>query len=422
MSFFESDDSIAGDGIIRYSLENSSNDDLFEFAFIAAAEQDSPLTLNFTQSSTLGNQQHSALSLGWSSDHPAGTPFVLSSFSTPDSFSSSNVPVDWMHQNLPAIGCQPLRRLAIPGSHDAGMSTLSGGTFLVTEDNTLCQWIDIAGQLNAGFRYFDLRPVIADGNFATGHYSEIFDKWIGGNGQDLASIIGQINDFLDHNNELVILDMSHMYNTDDNWRKLNNDEFGRLLTQLESLKFRYDGPTGPNGDLSSLPLNNFINNGPRVITLNSESSVILPQPAPPGIFPSSALYIYNSFSDTGNAQAMKGDQLSKLAAHRTSRDDPMFLLSWTLSTIDNIRELATQAHSLLFDQSDSGLWKTVYRNRATSYPNILFIDGVGQPSPSPLDNRNVAALCMAINHAVLDGVACPPVPPSPPPPSRRRVL
>lgn len=65
---------------------------------------------------------------------------------------------------------------------------------------------------------------------------------------------------------------------------------------------------------------------------------------------------------------------------------------------------------MLFDQSDDGLWKTIYRNRATSYPNIVYIDGIGQASPSPLDGRNVAALCMAVNHVVLEGVGCPEIP------------
>lgn len=135
----------------------------------------------------------------------------------------------------------------------------------------------------------------------------------------MTSIINQVNDYLDHNNSFVILDMPHMYNTDDDWRKLDNDEFGRLLTQLNSIEYRYDGPTGPNGDLSSLPLNTFIGNSPRIIILNSGPSVTLSQPAPPGIFPSSALNIFNSFSDTGDAQTMKEDQLSKLAAHATTQ-------------------------------------------------------------------------------------------------------
>lgn len=408
-NFSESDGNVAGDGMVEYTVENSVNDTLFDFSFIAtAAEQDSPLTVNFTDSGTPSNQPRSVSnSTSWQKDSVAGSTFILSGSSDTKPNTSTNMPRDWMHQNLQTIGCHPLRRLVMPGSHNAGMSKLTGGTLFVTKENTLCQWIDVAGQLDAGFRYFDLRPNIASGKFVMGHYSEILDSWVGGNGQDLASIITQVNDFLDHNNELVILDMSHMYNTDEDWRPLNGDEFNRLLTQLTGLKHRYDGPTGPNGDLSSLPLNTFIRDGSRVVVLNSESTVRLPAKPPAGIFPSSALNIFNSFSNTDNVSRMRTDQLSKLAANRKSRDDRIFLLSWTLTTVLNIRELATRAHAALFDQAADGLWQTVYRNRATSYPNILYIDGIGQAPPSPLENRNVAALSMAMNQVVLEGVACP---------------
>lgn len=292
----------------------------------------------------------------------------------------------------------------MPGSHDAGMSALNGGTVLVTEENTLTQWTNVAGQLDAGFRYFDVRPVIASGRFTTGHYSELLNQWVGGNGQDIASIITQLNDFLSRNNELVILDLSHMYNTDDKWRNLNSDEFNRLLTQLQGIQHRY---TGPNGDLSALSLNTFIKDGPCVIVLISDSSVALPPSPPAGIFPSSVLNIFNQYSNTDDPNTMKSDQLSKLATQRKSRDDHMFLLSWTLSTVGNIRQLASKAHASLFDKAKGGLWDTIYTNRATSYPNILFIDGIGSPDPDPAGGRNVAALSMAINAAVLDGVACP---------------
>lgn len=64
MSFSEFENGIAGDGLERYSVDKNKADDLFDFFFIAAAEQDSPLTLSFTQSNTPGNQQHSVLDLG----------------------------------------------------------------------------------------------------------------------------------------------------------------------------------------------------------------------------------------------------------------------------------------------------------------------------------------------------------------------
>lgn len=351
--------------------------------------------------------------LAWNPNSTAGAPFILSL----SSLSSSNaappppptLPMDWMHQNLATLGCHPLRHICIPGAHDAGMSTLNGGTFLTMPENTLTQWTDIAGQLSAGIRYFDIRPVIAGGQFVSGHYSKIGSNWFGGNGQSLADIVSQVNSFLSQNNELVILDLSHMFNTDDKWRTLHPDEFSRLLTQLQGLQHLYSGPTGPNGDLSSLPLNNFIANGPSVIVINSESSVSLPPNPPAGIFPLNALSIYNNYANTPFAPVMRSDQLKKMAQQKPNRDAPMFLLSWTLTTPADIRGLATQAADMLFESSNQGLWSTVYNNRGVgSAPNILMLDGIGKQGQDSLaGGKNVAGMSMAINSVVLQGVNCP---------------
>lgn len=341
--------------------------------------------------------------MDWNSQ--AGAPFILSGFENTKNFESTNAPANWMQQNLPSIGCQPLRRLCMPGSHDAGMSTLNGNTFLSNDMDTLTHWIDVAGQLDAGYRYFDIRPVIHDGSFYTGHYSEVGKSWLGGNGQDIASIISQVNSFLSRNHELVILDLSHMFNTDDNYRTLNAGEFNNLIRQLQGLQHLYSNPSGAK-DLSTLPLNSFIANGPAVIVLLSDGSVSLPSPPPVGFFPSSAYSIFNQYANTPLLPMMTSDQLSKMKKNRQSPDSGLFLLSWTLTTIGDIRSLAEMAHTALFDSSPSGLWSTVYGNRK-SYPNIILIDGIGTAPPSVIADRNVAALSMAINHAALLDVACP---------------
>lgn len=315
-----------------------------------------------------------------------------------------------MHTNLPSLGCQPLRHICLPGSHDAGMSTLSHSTILAIPQNTLTQWIDIAGQLAAGIRYFDVRPVISAGQFVAGHYSKIGDNWVGGNGQDIESMIDQINTFLSTNQELVILDLSHMYNTDEEWRDLNPDEFSQLLTQLEDLQHRYIGPTGPNGDLSVLPLNSFIATGACVVIINSQTSLAMPTTLPTGVFPYSALNIFNSYADTPLPSVMANDQISKMMAQRTSQDSDMFLLSWTLTTPLDIRSLAEEAHAMLLDDSEQGLWSTIYNNREKgAYPNVIIVDGIGSANSndSLQGGKMLAGMSMAINTAVLGGVACP---------------
>ncbi|KAI9876244.1 MAG: hypothetical protein M1823_007315, partial [Watsoniomyces obsoletus] len=146
------------------------------------------------------------------------------------------------------------------------MSVLNGKTAFASPENTLAHYTDIAGQLYAGFRFFDIRPVISKGKFFTGHYSQLIVDvtWQGGNGQSIAAIIDQINAFLDRNRELVIINLSHTLDTDNDYERFTQEEQNRLFQQLLRLKYRYIVSDGVK-DLSTLTLNEFLATGPAVI-------------------------------------------------------------------------------------------------------------------------------------------------------------
>jgi hypothetical protein len=139
-----------------------------------------------------------------------------------------------MQSNLDSFGCQPLRHLCMPASHDAGMSKLDGKTSGADSLDTETRNLDIAGQLTYGARYFDIRPVIADGTFKTGHYSKVLGLYQGGNGQSIADIISQVNSFLAKNHKLVILDLSHDFDSDSGYKELTQDQWNQLLKQLST--------------------------------------------------------------------------------------------------------------------------------------------------------------------------------------------
>lgn len=163
------------------------------------------------------SQRDGVIELGW---RPNGTVnFILSG--EVGNFSTNNPPIDWMQSCLSFIGDRTLRQICIPGSHDAGISTRNGGTPLANANNTKTQSLSIAGQLIAGVRYLDIRPVIGNGGqWYTGHYGYTRSRvgWQGWNGQSLSEIVHQINAFLSFHKELVILDVSHGYNTDEGYR------------------------------------------------------------------------------------------------------------------------------------------------------------------------------------------------------------
>ncbi|KAI9860060.1 MAG: hypothetical protein M1813_006408 [Trichoglossum hirsutum] len=184
----------------------------------------------------------------------------------------------------------------MPASHDAGMSVLNGHTSGSNKQDTVTQNLDISGQLNSGARYFDIRPVIASGGFATGHYSKIKGVWQSGNGQSIDDIISQINRFLDCNQELVILSPSHTLDTDHGYQEFSQDQWNQLLQKLSGLTHRYVAPTGTS-DLGKLKLQDFISTSPKVLLI-LDGNLNLGAFAHQGFYTSSQLPVFNSYSDT----------------------------------------------------------------------------------------------------------------------------
>ncbi len=152
--------------------------------------------------------------------------------------SSSDDYAHWMERLFPVLQDLPLWQITVPGSHDSGAYRLSnaiapGGSapewiqnllrigdqiplvgqdldnFIleVLHDWSLTQSLDIAGQLNLGIRYLDLRPTFYQNNFYAYHSLV---------GPSFADILGQIKSFLNNiSRELVILDFSHFANFQD---------------------------------------------------------------------------------------------------------------------------------------------------------------------------------------------------------------
>lgn len=82
----------------------------------------------------------------------------------------------------------------MPGSHDAGMSTIDGRTTLADWANTQTQWLDIYGQLVRGSRWLDIRPCLGNGGkHMLCHYTVKTDSAYGANGLEVGEAIKQIN-------------------------------------------------------------------------------------------------------------------------------------------------------------------------------------------------------------------------------------
>ena len=292
----------------------------------------------FTQIAPLGHPQGSTVRLGW--EHNGSVHFVLSG--TTGAFTATHPPTAWMQANFGTLGTRKLRHLCMPGSHDAGMSTLTSGTAMGTRANVITQTQSIGGQLQAGSRYFDIRPVISAGQYVTGHYSRIekfgIVTWQGGNGQSIDSIVSEINAFTAVNKELIILRLSHDLNTDVGnygYRSFTQAEWGDLMRKLVAITDRVSLEDAP-ADLTVLPLNRFIGAKAGVIIVveygdNTEKFGLLDGKE---FFTASQFPRFDDYANKDDVNAMVRDQLGKLALNRPNPDSPFFVLSWTLSQGD----------------------------------------------------------------------------------------
>ena len=177
-------------GEAYYQLSGTSN--AFEIQAKYASNFHLYVTLNGMATET--NAKGAVIDEGFR--HNAAVNWILSADESGAFWSNSAPPVDWMQQSLGSLGNRTLKHICMPGSHDAGMSSYSPGTVGANFENTQAQYLNIYNQLLLGSRYFDLRPVVSDGVFVSGHYSELDSVWVGGNGESMSDIIAQINQYV----------------------------------------------------------------------------------------------------------------------------------------------------------------------------------------------------------------------------------
>lgn len=398
-------------GEAYYSISGTSD----TFQVLGKKPDDFHLTINLDNMATKQSPKGSKIDLGFRHDHAVD--FIVSTDELGDWWSNAGDLTDWMQQSLGTLGNRTLKQICMPGSHDAGMSTFDAGTIGAHFANSQTQLLNFYDQLVAGSRYFDLRPVISGGEFKAGHYSELEDIWLGGNGEKVSDIIKQVNDFTAKYKELVIINLSHTLDTDNDYKDLSQDQWNKLFDQLKGINNRFTADKPGSHDFTGNTLGSFITDRASVfIFAQLPSGISLGDYANQGFFTQDNFPIYDSYSNSNDAETMKKDQLSKLKTERNlvaddaKRKDKFHIFSWTLTQ---------QAEDVLnFDKAIMNLAVSVYDplfvdafNAFTpeSFPNVLYIDAVGirdKPVVFPYDkpedvgkNYDIISLAIAINNA-----------------------
>jgi hypothetical protein len=185
-------------------------------------------------------------------------------------------PNNWMHQIYDAIRDRELRHIVMPGSHDAGMSTISKAwDGLGNVDDTQTQGLNHYDQLRVGARYFDMRLVsVKGGDFWAAHVDdEKKDSPVGATGEKLSDIINDINKFTSESpGEIIIWWVRYMVDLNLNvpagkGRHWTADKANEFYTALEKINNRCGG-------LSNSPKFNLLQAG-TLMDMNNGAGCVL---------------------------------------------------------------------------------------------------------------------------------------------------
>ena len=180
--------------------------------------------------------------------------------------------------------------------------------------------------------------MLSRGEWVAGHYGQVGDVWLGGNGQTLEEIIRQINDFTANYQELIIINLSHTLDTDNKYKDLTQTQWNDLFTTLKRINNRYTVSNPGATDLSNYRLGDFITDRASVLIIAQiPEGIILGDFANQGLYSGHNFPFYDEYSNSNNLANMKSDQVAKLKQNRNivaqenEKKDVFHIFSWTLT-------------------------------------------------------------------------------------------
>lgn len=271
----------------------------------------------------------------------------------------------------------------------------------------------IADQLNAGVRYFDIRPVIHGGRFYLAHidYQEIIKSntlgaasYIGAVGENMEVVLRNVAAFASaarHKHELIVLTFSHFHDLD--------SQAGCSVAQIQPILDLVKGILGnhlilgssADSRLDEMTLEQLVGEGRTVLCAFDERGLpsSLPLSAPNGLHRWGTddsiqghpvnLKVYDSYANSPKINDVAFDQLGKFQRFPISGRRGLFLLSWTITTnnadpltlaFGDVRGGAIGINRALLPTIHD--WITTGDITADKVPNIIYHDFVGDDAPA----------------------------------------
>ncbi|KAL4803414.1 PLC-like phosphodiesterase [Aspergillus unguis] len=304
---------------------------------------------------------------------------------------------NWMKQIYNVIKDRPLQHLVMPGTHDSGMSTISGEIVSIgSEANTQTQGLNIYDQLRAGARWFDLRIVSVhqsntdDYAFWVAHVNdETADVPIGNTGESLSDIISEINRFTSENpGEIIFLKLRYLIGikrvpgSPIRWTTSIANNFFTELKKVNNRCGDLDTTTQFQRQKASYFMDQNDGAGCVLFLLNGDN---IPDGVPnssisDGLYPTSQMTVDDHWSDLSTTQPVAEDQISVWSSidRESPFTDDEFLISQWLVSADALQTTALTIQNIAIMPTNPALyWAGVNAMSPTNWPNVLLVDYIG---------------------------------------------
>lgn len=303
---------------------------------------------------------------------------------------------NWMKSIYEAIKDRQIQHVVMPGTHDAGMSTISGQILSGgISENTQTQGLNIYNQLRAGSRYFDLRigsvhsiTDTSDYSFWTLHVNdETAEVAVGNSGESLDDIINEINQFTAENpGEVIFFHVRYLIGIREvpslgpiYWTTaIVNDFFGKLKG-VNNRCGNLDTSTTFNQKPASYFMDQNGGNGCVVFLLAGDLQPTVPQDSvADGIYQANRLSIADDWSNLGDTQPMAEDQASDWKqVIRGGSSDTFHISQWLVSADIVTTTLLTIEGIGILPTNPALYWMGVNNMTPQSWPTVILTDYIG---------------------------------------------
>ncbi|KAL2271975.1 hypothetical protein VTJ83DRAFT_1346 [Remersonia thermophila] len=312
-------------------------------------------------------------------------------------------PGNWMSSIKDVIRDRPVRHLILPGTHDAGMSTITHKIASIgSKPNTQNQALNIHDQLRAGSRWFDLRiasihPDLErdatkhDGFWVLHVNDETADVAVGNTGEPLDQVIDEVNRFTSqHPGEIIFFSIRYLVGRHRHptrgpilWTQPVVDQF---FAKLRGVNNRCPSLDAANNATfqnyrAGYLMDQNDGRGCVLLLLNGRlpDGVTHESPAD-GIYALSRLALRDRWSNKMHARDVAADQVAawRSLARGGPGDHDGFLISQWLVTPDAVAATVYSLESFAVEQANPALYfHGVNGMDPARWPNVILVDYIG---------------------------------------------